>query len=48
MKISWTDRVGNEHVLHGVEERNILHTVKTRKVNRIGHILFSNCFLKRY
>jgi hypothetical protein len=27
-KISWTDRVGNEEVLHEVkEERNILHTV---------------------
>jgi hypothetical protein len=38
-KISWIDRVGNE-VLHGVkEERNILHTVKRRKTNWIGHIL---------
>jgi len=28
-KISWTDRVRNEQVLHGVkEDRNILHTVK--------------------
>ena len=28
-KISWTDRVRNEVVLHGVkEERNIVHTVK--------------------
>jgi hypothetical protein len=28
-KISWTDRVRNEEVLHRVkEERNILHTVK--------------------
>jgi hypothetical protein len=32
MKISWTDRVRNEEVLHRVkEERNILHTVKRRK-----------------
>jgi hypothetical protein len=44
MDISWTDRVRNEEVLHGVkEERNILHTVKRRKANWIGHILSSNC-----
>jgi hypothetical protein len=31
-KISWTDRVRNEEVLHRVEEeRNILHTIKVRK-----------------
>jgi hypothetical protein len=42
-KISWTDRVRNEEVLHRVkEERNIIHTVKRRKVNWIGHILPSN------
>jgi hypothetical protein len=29
-KISWTDRVRNEEMLHRVkEERNIIHTVKT-------------------
>ena len=45
-KISWTDRVRNEEVLHGVkEERNILHTVN-RRVNWIGHILHGNCLLK--
>jgi hypothetical protein len=28
-KISWTDRVNNEAVLHTVkEERNILHTIR--------------------
>ena len=33
-KISWTDRVRNEEVLHRVkEERNITHTVKRRKAN---------------
>jgi hypothetical protein len=33
-KISWTDRVRNEEVLHRVkEERNIIHTVKRRKAN---------------
>jgi hypothetical protein len=42
-KISWTNRVKNEEVLHRVkEERNILHTVKRRKANWIGHILLRN------
>jgi len=39
-KISWTDRVENEKVLHRVkEERNSLHTIKTREANWIGHLL---------
>ena len=46
-KISWTDRVRNEEVLHRVkEERNILYTVKRRKANSIGHILCRNCLLE--
>jgi hypothetical protein len=46
-KISWTDRVRNEEVLHRVKvERNILHTIKRRKANWIGHILRRNCLLK--
>jgi hypothetical protein len=46
-KISWTDPVRNEEVLHIVkEERNILHTLKRRKANSIGHILRRNCLLK--
>jgi hypothetical protein len=46
-KISWTDRVRNEEVLHREKEaRNILHTVKRRKANYIGHVLRENCFLK--
>jgi hypothetical protein len=45
-KISWTVRVRNE-VLHRVkEERNILHTIRRRKANWIGHILRRNCLLK--
>jgi hypothetical protein len=28
------------------EERNILHAIKRRKVNWIGHILRRNCLLK--
>jgi hypothetical protein len=47
MEISWTDRVRNEEVLHRVkEERNIVHTIKRRKGNWIGHNLRRNCFLK--
>jgi hypothetical protein len=39
--------VRNEEVLHRVkEERNIVHTIKRRKANWIGHILRSNCLLK--
>jgi hypothetical protein len=46
-KISWTDRVRNEEVLHRVkEERNILLTMKRRKAIWIGHILRRNCLLK--
>jgi ribosomal 50S subunit-associated protein YjgA (DUF615 family) len=46
-KISWTDHVRNEEVLHGVrEERNIIHTVRRRKGNFIGHIMRRNCLLK--
>jgi hypothetical protein len=45
-KIIWTERVRNEEVLHRVkEERNILHTIKRRKANWIGHILRRNCLL---
>jgi hypothetical protein len=28
------------------KERNILHTIKQRKANWIGHILYRNCLLK--
>jgi hypothetical protein len=46
-KISWTARVRNEEVLHRVkEERDIVHTIKRRKANWIGHILRRNCLLK--
>jgi hypothetical protein len=39
--------VRNEEVLHRVkEERNIVHTIKRRKANWIGHILCRNCLLK--
>ena len=46
-KVSWTDRVRNEAVLHTVkEERNILRKIKRRKTNWFGHILRRNCLLK--
>jgi hypothetical protein len=46
-KIIWTDHVRNEEVLYRVkEERNIMHTIKRRKANWIGHILRRTCLLK--
>jgi hypothetical protein len=45
-KISWTNCVENE-VSHTVkEERNILHTIKYWKANRIGRILHRNGLLQ--
>jgi ribosomal 50S subunit-associated protein YjgA (DUF615 family) len=39
-KISWTDYVRNEEVLFRVnEQRNILHEIRKRKANWIGHLL---------
>ena len=47
-KISWTDHVRNEEVLLTVkEQRNILHEIRKRKGNWIGHILRRNCLLQR-
>ena len=43
-KISWTDHVRNEEVLLRVnEKRSILHEIRKRKANWIGHILRRNC-----
>jgi hypothetical protein len=40
--------VRNEDVLLRVkEQRNILHEIRKRKANWIGHILHRNCFLLR-
>ena len=45
-KISWTDRVRNEEVLlRANEQRNILHEIRKRKANWIGHILRRNSLL---
>jgi hypothetical protein len=47
-KISWTDHVRKEEVLLRVnEQRNILHEIRERKANCIGHILRRNCLLKQ-
>jgi hypothetical protein len=47
-KVSWTDRVRNEEVLHrDNDERNILHTVKRGKAKLIGQILRGNCLVKQ-
>jgi len=47
-KNSWTDHVRNEEVLLRVkEQRNILHEIRKRKVNWIGHVLRRNCLLQR-
>ena len=46
--ISWTDYVRNEEVLLRVKkQRNILHEIRERKANWIGHILRRNCLLQR-
>ena len=46
MEISWADRVRNEVLQRGREERNIVHTVNRRNVNWIDHILHRNCLSK--
>jgi hypothetical protein len=47
-KISWTDHVRNGEVLLRVkEQRNILHEIRKRKANWIGHILRRNYLLQR-
>jgi len=46
--IRWTDHVRNEEVLLRVKvQRNILHEIRKRKANWIGHILRRNCLLQR-
>jgi len=47
-KINWTEYVKHTDVLQGVKgEENVLHIIKRRKVNSIGHMLRGNCGLKR-
>jgi len=47
-KISWTGHVRSEVVLLRVkEQRNILHEIRKRKANWIGHILRRNCLIQQ-
>ena len=47
-KISWTYHVRNEEVLLQVnEQRDILHAIRKRKANWIGHILRRNCVIRQ-
>ena len=49
----WKRSVGLDHVkieellLRVKEQRNILHEIRKRKANWIGHILRRNCLLRR-
>ena len=48
MEISWTDHVRmKKYYLRVKEQRNILHEIRKRKANWIGHILRRNCLLQR-
>ena len=47
-EIGWTDHVRNEEVFLSVNEQKvILHEIRKRKANWIGHILRRNCLLKQ-
>ena len=47
-KISRTDHARNEEVLLRVnEQRNIIHEIRKRKANWIGHTLRRNCLLQQ-
>jgi hypothetical protein len=44
-KISWIDHVRNEDVLLRVkEQKKILHEIRKRKANWIGHVLLETAF----
>ena len=46
-KISWTAHVSNEEVLRLVnEQRCLVHVIKQRQANWIGHVLRHDCLLK--
>jgi len=45
-KVSLINLEGNEVLQRVKAERNVLHTVKKRNVNWIGHNLHKNCLLK--
>jgi len=46
-KLSWTAHVSNEEVLSLVkEQRCLVHVIKQRQANWIGHVLRHDCLLK--
>ena len=46
-KISWTAHVSNEEILSLVQEqRSLVHVIKQRQANWIGHVLRHDCLLK--
>ena len=48
MEKIWSHHVRNEEVLLRVnKQRNILHEIRKRNANWIGHILCINCLLKQ-
>ena len=47
-KISWTDHVRNEEVLLRVNEQgNVLHEIRKRKANWIGHVFVETAFYNK-
>jgi hypothetical protein len=48
MEIRWRFLVRNDEVLlRAKEQRNIVHEIRKRKANWIGHILRRKCLLQR-
>ena len=40
LKIKWSDKITNDEVLRGARtQRNIIHTIKSRKLRYFGHIV---------
>ena len=45
-KIIWTDCVKNEYYIQSRKRGDILHTIKRKKANGIGHMLHRKYLLK--
>jgi hypothetical protein len=46
--IIWTNHIKNEDISHRVEkERSVLHVMKRKRANWIGHMVPRNCLLKQ-
>jgi hypothetical protein len=49
LKLSWTDRVRNEELLHRVkEDRRLLDAIKRRQADWIGRTWRVNCLLENF